>query len=424
MQETTVRTKSRHVFLHARTNTHACMETGGCYASKLETVLVVEVPAENFRSAARIVPGRDDVFIIPQGSCEAGKLLKESDNARYYSNTHVKALLVLQPPSSSSQPTACAQRVHCKAHRADLQIAAIDNDAHVSDKLDSTVFPPRVLEYTGYIAMPVQTDFLALHRMIQRDQGNRQHFLENVARFSDKEMQAGIEAIDTELPRSYTIGFVFATREDALQTSQGSGFKAIKLQDGMRKLTVSLLSPADLGWTKNGAGQFRHRVAKLMDITPDDIQTVVVCAIPTMAIELAGCADAEKFVIQEGADRLKLLQHVQGSDADAEYSNAHIAKIYELEPAEVIEARTRLAELRAGLEGTEGKDSAKLERSIQLLLDEAQGSNKHLKCAKCRNGLLPEAEFCLRCGTPAQKVVRPCHASFHSQQMFPTHVRT
>ena len=213
------------------------------------------------------------------------------------------------------------------------------------------------------------------------------------------------EAIDTQLPHSYTMAFAFATREEAMQTCRSSGLKASKLHFGMRKLTVSLLSPADLGWTKNGAGQFRQRVAKLMEMAADDIQTVIVCAIPTTAIELAGCVDAEKFVIQESIDHLKLLQPVHADADDAEYSCAHIAKIYELEPAEVIEVRMKLAEVRAGDCGSIG-DPADLECTIQSLLVEAQGSDKHHQCAKCRNELLPNAEFCLKCGKPAHEVVR------------------
>ena len=180
------------VCLYAQADMHACIVTGGRFANKLETALVVEVPAESFRSSARLVPGRDDVYIIPQGSCEAGELLNESDDGRYYSNTHVRALLVLKPPSAFSGPASGTQRVHCKTRRGVDDLQSIDRSTRMGDKLDSTVFPPRVLEYTATIAQPVQTDFVALHHMIQRDRGNKKLFLDNVARFSEQEMRAGI----------------------------------------------------------------------------------------------------------------------------------------------------------------------------------------------------------------------------------------
>ena len=52
----------------------AARDEWGVWASKLETVLLVEIPAEEYRSADRIVPERNDVYIISQSSCEEGKL--------------------------------------------------------------------------------------------------------------------------------------------------------------------------------------------------------------------------------------------------------------------------------------------------------------------------------------------------------------
>ena len=41
----------------------AARDEWGVYASKLETVLLVEIPAQENRSADRVVPGRDDVYV-------------------------------------------------------------------------------------------------------------------------------------------------------------------------------------------------------------------------------------------------------------------------------------------------------------------------------------------------------------------------
>ena len=61
-------------------------------------------------------------------------------------------------------------------------------------------------------------------------------------------------AADAQLLHAYTMGFVFAAREDALRVCRGGGVGATRMAFGMRRLAVSLLSPADLGWTRNGAG--------------------------------------------------------------------------------------------------------------------------------------------------------------------------
>jgi hypothetical protein len=50
------------------------------------------------------------------------------------------------------------------------------------------------------------------------------------------------------------------------------------------------------------------------------------------------------------------------------YSNAHIAKVYELEPSSLVDARKELARVRASTQGGDGKDVADLERKIQAEL--------------------------------------------------------
>ena len=59
----------------------------GAWSSKLETVLLVAVPSESGgRNAARILPGRDDVYIIPRADCIDGH-----DGCVYYSNQNIQA---------------------------------------------------------------------------------------------------------------------------------------------------------------------------------------------------------------------------------------------------------------------------------------------------------------------------------------------
>ena len=107
-----------------------------------------------------------------------------------------------------------------------------------------------------------------------------------------------------------------------------------------------------------------------MDMAPNDVQVVIICAVPTQVVEAAGCAKSEKLTITEPIDDLKLLLPVPRSD-EAIYSCAHIAKMYELESAALVDARRKLADVRAGVKGSEDDDAAELERLIQELIDEA-----------------------------------------------------
>ena len=287
----------------------AARDEWGVCASKLETVLLVKISAEEYRSADRIVPERDDVYIIPQSSCEEGKLLDDSDAGHYYSNINIKACLLLKPPEDKAAQEG--QRVCCRPaydkHGAttNLQTTAISADVRVSDELDRSVFPPKVLLYTASIAKPIQADAVALHRMIERDLGGKKHWLENVARFKPAEMVGGLDAINKALLHAYTIAYVFASQEEANKVCSNMGLIATK-SNGYFTLNVSLRSPADLGWEKNAAGRFRENVSKLMGMIPNDVQTVIVCAIPTQAIPAVELAESDTFTIAEHVDNLRL----------------------------------------------------------------------------------------------------------------------
>ena len=91
------------------------------------------------------------------------------------------------------------------------------------------------------------------------------------------------------------------------------------MKDAMSGFTVSLQSPADLGWQKNCPGQFRRNVAQHMKIAPQDVQTVVILAIPTKATKEAGAVGQGTLVAKD--PRLLVL-------GKAIYSAAHILKIY------------------------------------------------------------------------------------------------
>lgn len=60
----------------------AARDDWGKYSSKLEAVFLVAVPSEANRNPARILPGRNDVFIIPRSDCTPGF---EGDSNVYFS---------------------------------------------------------------------------------------------------------------------------------------------------------------------------------------------------------------------------------------------------------------------------------------------------------------------------------------------------
>ena len=59
-----------------------CVSLAGIYKSKLETALLVAIPARDRLSPDRILPGRDSVFIVAQSDCKEGKILCKSDKSR------------------------------------------------------------------------------------------------------------------------------------------------------------------------------------------------------------------------------------------------------------------------------------------------------------------------------------------------------
>ena len=71
----------------------AAREHWGACSSKLETVFLVAVPAKANRNPARILPGREDVYIIPRADCTPGF---EGDGNVYFSPKNIQACLVLE----------------------------------------------------------------------------------------------------------------------------------------------------------------------------------------------------------------------------------------------------------------------------------------------------------------------------------------
>ena len=269
-----------------------------------------------------MVPGRDDVYIIPRSTCTKGTVLNRSDTARYYTNSNIVACFVLKTPGTDHPlPMDGSRRfaLQFDEHRSMVSIAALAASTRLSDTVDKAHgFPPHVVQCTAALAELPTTDFLTLqseavglHRMMERDSDGKELWLEDVARFNPAEMAASLEAINAQLLHAYTIAHAFVSRDQADKACSEGGLVATK-RDGIFSLTMSLRSPAELGWHKNAGGHFRQNVAMLMGMAPADVQAVIICAIPNHAIE---AAESDKFTIAEHADDLKYLIPVQNGNA-------------------------------------------------------------------------------------------------------------
>ena len=228
----------------------AARDKWGSWSNKLETVLLVSIPAKQHRSADRVLPGRDDVYILPLSMCESGTQLNERDTGWYYSNTHIRACFVLRAPDRDFAVPAAHGPVWVKitsshdarGNMADVHMTALANDERVADEV-SGGFPPNVSQCTALIARPPTENFVPLHRLLEKEHGSKRHWLDNIARFKVAEMIAGMEGIKIQLLHAYTMAFVYTSNELANGICRAGGIAAEPTENGMYKLKVSLGSP-------------------------------------------------------------------------------------------------------------------------------------------------------------------------------------
>ena len=177
----------------------------GSWSSKLETVLLVAVPSESGgRNAARILPGRDDVYIIPRADCIDGH-----DGSVYYSNQNIQACLVLKSPANGGDIAATVSHVQCKAEydekgMAQLRLSPISDSDVVVDIDEGEQWTPKITQFTMTIAQPASADVARFmhHSAQQPTFSSQQLWLEDVARFKPKEMAAGIAGVEQQLTQA------------------------------------------------------------------------------------------------------------------------------------------------------------------------------------------------------------------------------
>ena len=267
----------------------------------------MRIPSQENRDPRRLVPGRDDVYILPKSDC----VPDENGEYFFYPNENIVACLILKPPDDrasrdtlsqhSLSPTA--ERVQLSSTRdghggmqqvtlgANLATDAAAADYETID--ESSGFPPKVLSCVATVApSPSPPDPVAMHRGIEEAKAGRQLWPEDVARFSDEEMEAALYALDQELPQPYSLAFFFTSKATAQGICEaGGGIRASRGRFG-DAIVVCSKSPVSLGWEKNGGGSFRPNVAQLLwgaDATEvqaggryaAELEVMVVLGVPT-----------------------------------------------------------------------------------------------------------------------------------------------
>ena len=357
----------------------------GKWSSKLETVLLVAVPSEANRNLSRILPGREDVYIIPRADCIPGSDA-DSNNA-YYSCKNIKACLVLKPPANQVEiepQLSAMSRVQCSTEydekgMSNLQLSPSSDEATTVDISDTSEFPPKITQFTMSIAHSSNAQAVVKavhHSVLQPTFSSQQLWIEDVARFKAAEMTAGVVGVEQLLTQAYTMAYYYTTIEHA-RTICERGIPTVS-HSGMCSLTVCLLPPSaeELRWQSNAGGGFKQRVANLLGLDVNDVQAIVLLGIPTCAIELEECAGQVLFTLREPAGRPTFLQQQQTEGgATTVYSKAHIAKVWSVEATAVADARQALLDVRAGKtlhDAFAGKTEAHIEHDIsELLLKES-----------------------------------------------------
>ena len=203
---------------------------------------------------ARIVPGRDNVFIAPISDCVPGE---GKDNASYFSNQLIEACLVLKSPDSRQDRerlTVAAQelqtnvRVQCLSDRdkthgmtnVTLREEPVNYDERLPDVLeridmkrkfgasrnhwcDATLGFSVSVASTNSHEQEAMDAVLRLHAQLQAEGAGKQHWEEDVGRFKPAEMAAAIESINQALPRAYTLAFYYTSVKEAKKRTDSNG---------------------------------------------------------------------------------------------------------------------------------------------------------------------------------------------------------
>ena len=122
-----------------------------------------------------------------------------------------------------------------------------------------------------------------------------------------------------------------------------------------------------------------YDIAELMGTGANDVQAMIILGVPSSVIVTG---EQSAVTLSEPSGGLEFFQLVGD---DVIYSNAHIAKVWTLEPTALADARQALVNIRAGKElkdEFEGKTAADMEQEVERLeadLEKLTGRRMELK---------------------------------------------
>jgi hypothetical protein len=338
----------------------AARDHWGSWKKKLEAVFVVKIPSKENRDPRRLVPGRDDVFIVPKSDC----VPDENGEYAFLPNERIISCFILKAPDEPGRDTLARlsrdatgdnvpQRVVVSSARdgnggmEGVFLTELEPEATAVDheSVDgSSGFPPKVLACVTSVAEQLtKVDLAAMQRAIEQAAVGKQLWPEDVGRFTTEEMEFALYALDQALLRPYSLAYYYTSKADAQAICEPGG--GIKASAERGTVVLCTKSPIALGWEQHGRGSFRSNVGQLLwQARPTDVyaggqyanrlEVLVLVAVPTAVLEdrsnhLKGsalCTIPSTLLTEAGG----LL-------------NAHIQKVYELgaaPPASAIEPAT------------------------------------------------------------------------------------
>ena len=286
-------------------------EWGSC-KNKLEAVFVVEIPSEENRDPRRIVPGRGDVFIIPQSDC-----VPAGGNS-YYPSENIVSCFILKAPDDKSARETLTSLAHGESKTAPRVLIKSDRDKHGGmtdvqvEGIPSTLnaagqqlidhnprAPAQVLQCVATVAQPPKAVNPGVaHHEVEQDRKGKSMYpweVEDVARFTAEEMEFALYALDQALLRPYSLAYCY-TSEDIAKSLCLKGNDdwhkdiaiGIKSAVSLGDLIVCTKSPVDLGWDKHATGTFIAQVDEHLGAAPGGnsvgLGAVVVIAVPTVVL--------------------------------------------------------------------------------------------------------------------------------------------
>eukprot|EP01043_Picozoa_sp_COSAG02_P061965 COSAG02_NODE_8437_length_2570_cov_2.064751_2_plen_277_part_01 len=168
----------------------------GKFHNKLEVLLLVQIPAKENRDSSRVVPGRDNVYIIDSQHCEPGT---GTDTGRYYSNLNIKRCLVLKSPDSeagqrrldtlAARPHSPRVKVQSRRNEYNGMTEVTLKEVDWTERIDDDLTPlgnwcPAVTTFTAAAAHPSDgaSTVRQFHQMRHQSHRDRVIWPENIAR--------------------------------------------------------------------------------------------------------------------------------------------------------------------------------------------------------------------------------------------------